>query len=55
MQEFVHNLKQILHKLNSGIRQDLVNVMHEILNVPIPLSGPFNQKSNNVTRNEVMD
>ena len=38
MQEFVYNLKQVLHNPNAGIRQDLVNVMHELMKFHTPVS-----------------
>ena len=51
----MQNLKQILHNPNYGIRQDLVNVIHELMSVQTPMLGPINQGSTTVVRNQTIE
>ena len=55
MQEFVQNLKHVLHNPNSDIRQDFGNVMHELMNVHTSMLGPVNQKITTIVINQIVE
>ena len=55
IQEFIQNLKQVLHNSNFGIRQDLVNAMNELMGIQTLMPGPINQKSTLVIRNQMIE